>query len=190
MKTLIQSLLMLLVFTVLTGVLYPLLMTGAAQVLFPKQANGSLVVNGGVTNGSLLIGQIFTNAGYFVCRPSWPGYDATNSGGFNYGPASSNQVSNVTDWVRTVRDREKLPADYPLPADMVTASASGLDPDISVTNARIQAKRVAIARKLPEADVIKLIDNTSEHAIFGFWGVEKVNVLKLNLALDRIDSNR
>lgn len=186
MKTIIQSILLLLVLTLLTGIIYPLLITGVSQLLFPKQANGSLITRNGKFIGSELIGQSFTNSNYFNGRPSASDYDATNSGGFNLGTASSNLINTVSNRIITVRLQNSLATNDNIPPDMVLASSSGLDPDISVPNALIQVKRIAKARKLPESVVKDLIEKSAEKQIFGFWGMEKVNVLKLNRALDSL----
>lgn len=188
MKTIIQSLLFLLVFTLITGFIYPLLITGISQLVFSKQANGSLVVRNGKITGSELIGQLFTGAEYFQGRPSSSDYDATNSGGFNFGPASSNLIIAVSNRVIAVRKADDLAPGISIPPDMVLASASGLDPDISVSNAMIQTKRVAVVRKLPEEKVRLLIESLKEKQLSGFWGMEKINVLKLNIALDSMKS--
>jgi K+-transporting ATPase ATPase C chain len=186
MKLVIQSILMLVVFTVFTGIIYPMFITLVSQVAFNDQANGSLVKKDGKIIGSSLIGQSFTNDSYFNGRPSECDYDATNSGAYNYGPASSNLISMVKAKIDDVRKKNILGPDSPVPSDMVTASASGLDPDISIENASIQAKRISFLRNIPLARVMEIISNNSESRVFGFWGIDKVNVLKLNLALDSI----
>jgi len=176
----------LLVMTVLTGLIYPGLVTGICQILFAKQANGSLVsVNGSVV-GSSLIGQNFTKPEYFQPRPSAAGngYDASNSGGSNYGPTNQKLIDRVKTSITEFR---KQNPDYqgPIPSDLVTASASGLDPDISPASAEAQAARVAAARGVPLAKVRRLIARHIEGREFGFLGEPRVNVLELNLALDR-----
>jgi K+-transporting ATPase ATPase C chain len=171
-----------LLFAVLLGVAYPAALTGIGQVLFPAQANGSLIREGDRIVGSSLIGQQFTAPGYFRGRPSaaGKGYDATASSGSNFGPASQ----ALTDRVKT--DIAALPPqpNRAIPADLVTASASGLDPHISPAAAAFQAGRVAAARGLPEAAVRKLIDSYTETPLVGFVGEPRVNVLGLNRALD------
>lgn len=177
---------MLIVFTVLTGIIYPMFITLVAQTAFSDQANGSLIRKNGKVVGSSLIGQSFTNDIYFSGRPSESDYDATNSGAYNYGPASSNLITMVKANIADARKKNGLGHDSPVPSDMVTASASGLDPDISIENAMIQAKRVSFLRNIPIADLLKAISNNMDARLFGFWGIDKVNVLKLNILLDRL----
>ena len=184
--------LMLLIFTVITGVIYPLAVTGIAQVVFPHQANGSLIVIGGKAYGSELIGQQFDDPKYFWGRLSATGafpYNAfnadtlTGSSGSNYGPLNP----ALTDMVQARIDALKA-ADptntAPIPVDLVTASGSGLDPHISVAAALYQIHRVAQARGMSEAEVRTLVDEYTKGRQFGFLGEPTVNVLKLNLALD------
>jgi len=169
------------------GGLYPLLVYGLAQALFPARANGSLIVGAdGTVRGSCLIGQPFTGARYFHPRPSCAGagYDATRSGGSNLGPASRKLAEAVAERVRAYRAANGLAPGAPVPADAVTASASGLDPDISVANARLQCARVARARGLPVAVVQALVARHTTPPQFGLLGEARVNVLALNLALD------
>ena len=176
---------MLLIFTVITGVIYPLVVTGIAQVVFPQQANGSLIVKDGKAVGSELIGQQFDDPSYFWGRPSAANYNAAASSGSNYGPLNP----ALMDMVQTRIDALKA-ADpdntLPIPVDLVTASASGLDPHISVASALYQVSRVATARGLNEADVIALVNQYTEGHQFGFLGEPRVNVLLLNIALDEI----
>ena len=176
---------MLLILTILTGVVYPLLVTGIAQVAFPHQANGSLIVIDGKTYGSELIGQQFDEPKYFWGRLSAAGYNASASSGSNYGPLNT----ALTDMVQARIDALKA-ADpdnsAPIPVDLVTASGSGLDPHISVAAALYQVHRVAAARELSEAEVTSLIEKYTEGRQFGIFGEPRVNVLLLNLALDGI----
>lgn len=172
--------------TVLLGVIYPLAITGISQVVFPRQANGSLVTANGKVLGSELIGQNFARPEYFQPRPSAAGndgYDATASGGSNYGPTSQKLVDRVKASIDKFR---KDNPDYtgPLPADLVTASASGLDPHLSPDSAEAQAARVAKARGASVSDVNRLIAEFTEGPDLGLLGEPRVNVLKLNLALD------
>jgi potassium-transporting ATPase KdpC subunit len=176
---------MLLIFTVITGVIYPLAVTGIAQVVFPYQANGSAIVFDGKTYGSELIGQQFDDPKYFWGRPSAAGYNAAASSGSNYGPlnpALTDIVQARIDALKTADPNNTLP----IPVDLVTASGSGLDPHISVASALYQAHRVASARGWSEADVQSLITQYTKGRQFGIFGEPRVNVLKLNLALDGI----
>ncbi len=184
MKLIYQSIALLIIMTVLTGIFYPLLITGIAQLAFPKQANGSLIVKDGKIIGSELIGQSFTNDIYFQGRPSASDYDSTNSGGFNLGPCSSNLILAVSNRIAEIRKINKLDDTAKIPPDMALASASGLDPDISIENAEIQAKRIAGKRNISIEKIKKIIEDNKENGKYGFWGIEKVNVLKLNMALD------
>lgn len=175
---------MMLAMTILTGLIYPPLITGLCQLAFPHQANGSLIRYQGHIAGSALIGQNFTSAGYFQPRPSAVGYDASNSGASNYGPTSRKLFDRVKASIQAFRKAN--PAFRgPIPSDLVTASASGLDPDISLASAEAQASRVAEARKISLSQLRLLIKSQAQHRRFGFLGEPMVNVLKLNLALNR-----
>jgi K+-transporting ATPase ATPase C chain len=179
------AVLMTVVLTVLLGVVYPLVMTGIAQVVFPVQANGSLMRSrdGGVI-GSALLAQEFTRAEYFHARPSANGYDATNSGGSNLGPTNQKLIDAVKDRTAAYRSENGLAADAPVPVDAVTTSASGLDPDISPANALLQSARVAKARNMSEDQVRSMVNQYTDGRTLGILGEPRVNVLKLNLALD------
>lgn len=172
--------------TLLLGVGYPLLITGLAQLLFPTQANGSLVKHDGRVVGSELIGQQFTRFEYFHPRPSaaGDGYDATASGGSNLGPTSKALAKRVS--AEAARLAEENPGLRPghIPADMATTSASGLDPDISLANADAQVARIAQARGMSEDEVRRIIGSNLTDRQFGLLGEPRVNVLRLNLALD------
>lgn len=173
--------------TIVLGVLYPLAITGISQVLFPHQANGSLVTVGGKVVGSELIGQNFSRPEYFQPRPSAAGndgYDPTASGGSNYGPTSQKLVDRVKASIDKFR---KDNPDYtgPLPADLVTASASGLDPHISPDSAAAQMARVAKARGVSADQISQLVAGLTEGPDLGLLGEPRVNVLKANLALDQ-----
>lgn len=176
---------MIVVMTVLTGLVYPAVVTGLAQVLFPAKAHGSLIGKDGKVVGSVLIGQTFTKPEYFHPRPSaaGAGYDASASGGSNYGPTSQKLIDRVKASVAQYRAENP---DYTgdIPADAVTASASGLDPHISPANAAIQVGRVAKARGASLGEVQTLVDRWTEHPWLGFIGEPRVNVLQVNLGLD------
>src|SRR5512138_2284967 len=174
---------MLLILTVITGVVYPLVVTGIAQAAFPQQANGSLVVIDGKTYGSELIGQQFDDPKYFWGRLSAAGYNASASSGSNYGPLNPALMKAAQARIDALRAAD--PGNTaPIPVDLVTASGSGLDPHISVAAALYQIHRVAAARGLEEAQVRALIEKYTEGRQFGILGEPRVNVLLLNLALD------
>jgi potassium-transporting ATPase KdpC subunit len=190
MKLFIQSILLTIVFTVLTGVLYPLVITGIAQVAFRDQANGSLIVRDGKVVGSELLAQQFTGDKYFWPRPSAGGYATVPSGASNLGPTSQALQSNVTANAAAFRTGNKLAADAPVPADMVFTSASGLDPHISPEAARLQIARVAAARGISADQVKALMEKFVESPQWGVFGEERVNVLRLNLALDDLNAKK
>lgn len=205
-RQIIPSFAMVLVFTVLLGLLYPLAVSGVALGLFNDKANGSLVRRDGEVVGSALIGQTFAAPEYFHSRPSADGYVAgaqgggTYSYGSNYGPTAEallngeddpettdvdeSETNGVDDLVRAYREENGLAADAEVPVDAVTSSGSGLDPHISVANARLQAPRVAEARGIEVETVLGLIDDNTAARDLGFLGEPAVNVLELNLALD------
>jgi K+-transporting ATPase ATPase C chain len=167
--------------------IYPLVVFGAGQLLFPKQANGSLVLDAaGKPIASTLLGQTFSADKYFNPRPSaaGTGYDSTSSGGSNYGATSQALHDAVKQRVADYRKANNLPDTQPVPADAVTASGSGLDPHISVKNALFQLPRVAKVRGMGEDDLKKLVDRCTDGRDFGILGEPGVNIVKLNLALD------
>src|SRR5262245_38115180 len=175
--------LMTVVTTVLLGLIYPLAITGAAQLLFADKANGQLLERDGVTVGSRLIGQGFSQPGYFRSRPSATStpYDAANSGGSQLGPTNKKLVDAVTANVDAAR-REN--PGTPVPIDLVTASASGFDPHLSPAAAAFQVPRVARERHVPEAEIQRAVEGHTEGRQLGFLGEPRVNVLELNMALD------
>ncbi len=183
------SIIAILVFTFLCGVAYPLLMTMIARASFPGLSEGSLIAINGELKGSALLGQAFTKPGYFQGRPSAtdPEYNASGSGASNAGPTNAGFLSQVRKRTDMVRGKYGLAADASIPADLVTASASGLDPHISVESALLQAGLVARERKIELADIEKLIRRHTEKPFLGFWGNERVNVLLLNRDLDLLE---
>ncbi len=182
-KNFVIAVLMTIVTTLLLGVVYPLVVTGLAQVMFPGKANGQLIERDGKVIGSRIIGQAFSSAGYFRSRPSaaGAGYDAANSAGTNLGPTNKKLIDAVTTAVNAAKLENPGTA---VPIDLVTTSASGLDPHISPASAAFQAPRVARERGAPEAEIRRLVDAHSEGRQLGFLGEPVVNVLELNLALD------
>jgi K+-transporting ATPase ATPase C chain len=183
------ALLMLIAFTVVTGFVYPLAVTGIGQSVFHHKANGSLVERNGEVVGSALIGQQFSDVKYFWPRPSaaGAGYDPTASSGSNLGPTNADFLTTVAERVAQYRKDNGLDDTVLVPVDAVTASASGLDPQISLANATLQAPRVATARGLTVDQVLVLVHDSIEKRPLGFLGDEGVNVLRLNIALDDAD---
>ena len=179
---------MLIVFTVITGLAYPLVVTGIAQGVWHGKANGSIIEVNGQKVGSKWIGQTFTEPGYFHPRPSaaGDGYDGGSSSGSNLGPTNERFLQDVSARIEAYRQENGLTTETLVPVDAVTASASGLDPDISAANARLQAPRVAEARGLTTDQVLALVDDHTDGRGLGFLGEKAVNVLELNLALDRL----
>lgn len=194
MKTALRALLATIVLAALTGLLYPVAMTALAQVAFRAKADGSLVSDNGTVVGSSLIGQGWTGPGWFRGRPSAVQDDASTSSGSNLGPTSATLADEIHEQIAAVL---KLEGPYnpaltaaDIPADLVTASASGLDPDISVASARLQGPRIAAVRGLTLDQVLQLIDAHTAGKDLGFLGEQRVNVLELNLALDQMAPQR
>jgi K+-transporting ATPase ATPase C chain len=186
-RQLVPALVVFLAFTVLTGVAYPLAVTGVAQIAFPGRADGSLIERNGEVVGSRLVGQTVSGLRYFHPRPSaaGDGYDAMASGPSNLGPTNEELLAAVRQRRIEYRRENVLPGNAAVPIDALTASGSGLDPHISPANARLQAPRVARARELPVDRVLALVDSHTDDRSLGFLGEPGVNVLELNLALDR-----
>ncbi len=188
MKQLMRAVLIFIVLSLMTGLAYPLVVTGLAELFFPWKASGSLITDRGRVVGSALIGQKFTKARYFHGRPSANDYDASNSGGTNFGPASAQFIQEVKARVEQTRIEDNLRPDAPIPADLVLASGSGLDPDISVESASIQIPRVAKERAVSEEVLKDLVARAAEEQ--GGWVEPRVNVLRLNMATDRLPGQK
>jgi K+-transporting ATPase ATPase C chain len=186
-KEIKTAVLIFIAFSLLTGLIYPLLMTGIIQMAIPERASGSLVVMDGRIIGSELIGQNFSGPGYFHGRPSAVGHMANGSGGSNLGPTSSKLMEETQNRIESVRLENGLSFDIPVPADLVLASGSGLDPHISVEGAILQVPRIARSRDLPEFKVMALVNQSIEPAILGIFGQDRVNVLRLNIGLDGLN---
>ena len=182
-RNLVAAVLMTIVTTLILGIVYPLVITGIAQVAFPDKANGQLIKRNGKVVGSRIIGQGFSSPGYFHSRPSAAGmgYDAANSAGSNLGPTNKKLVDAVKANVGAAR---KENPGAPVPIDLVTTSASGFDPHITPASADFQVPRIARERGMSEADVSRLVAAHTEGRQLGFFGEPRVNVLELNLALD------
>jgi potassium-transporting ATPase KdpC subunit len=181
-KNLVTAILMTLATTVLLGIVYPLVVTGIAQVLFPKNANGQLIEANGKVIGSRLIAQAFTAPGYFHPRPSAVAYDPTNSNGTQWGPTNQKLIDRVKNDVTAATTENP---GTPVPIDLVTASASGFDPEITPAAAAFQLARVAKARGITDGQLRELVSRHTENRQLGFLGEPRVNVLELNLDLDR-----
>ncbi len=186
LKSLKPAALLLGIFTILLGMIYPLFMRGVGDLFFPACANGSFIYKDGKIIGSELIAQNFTKPEYFHPRPSAANYDGTNSQGSNLGPTSLKLDTAIKERLHTYRTENNLPHDSKIPADAVTSSGSGLDPHISPENAYLQAERVAKARNLPSKQVENLIKTHTESKSLFLFGTPRVNVLKLNIALDTL----
>lgn len=183
-KNFITAILMTIATTILLGIIYPLVITGLAQLLFHDKANGQLIEKDGKIIGSRIIGQSFTSARYFHSRPSAAGngYDAANSSASNLGPTNQKLIDRVRTDVATLHTENP---DVPIPVDLVTTSGSGLDPDISPAAAYFQVSRIARERGISEAQLNQLIQNHIENRQLGILGEPRINVLELNLALDQ-----
>lgn len=177
------------IMTLLTGVIYPLAITGLAQILFPGEANGSIIADAGRVVGSSLIGQSFTDERYFWGRlsatPGWP-YNASASSGSNLGPLNPALAQRAQQRIQALKKDGPVPSPAAIPVDLVTSSASGLDPHISPASALLQVPRIARVRGLPEKTIARLVETHIEGRQFGVLGEPRVNVLALNLALDKM----
>ena len=178
--------------SVICGLIYPLGITAVSQAIFPRQSNASVIKNGDIVIGSHLIGQLFTRAEYFHGRPSAtdPPYDASNSSGSNLAPSSVKLLEQVKVRLEQIRQENGLPSNMPVPADLILASASGLDPHISAEAALLQVPRISRERKIPESVIEKIVGQNTEKTFLGVWGSERVNVLQLNIVLDSIKVQR
>jgi potassium-transporting ATPase KdpC subunit len=185
MKELKNAILIFVVFTILLGIIYPLIITGISQLAFPEQANGYLINENGTIIGSQLIGQDFLSPAYFHGRPSVIDYNSSTSSGSNLGPTNKKLIDNVTERMQQIKAEDTLTSNTTIPADLVLASGSGLEGYIYTDSAIIQVSRIAKARGISEYEVLKIIKNNEENTFFGF-GKEIVNVLKLNIALDNL----
>jgi K+-transporting ATPase ATPase C chain len=181
------AMLLFIAFSLLTGLIYPLLMTGIIQIAMPEQASGSLIVMNGKVVGSELIGQNFTSPGYFHGRPSAVNYAGDGSGASNFGPTNAKLMEQVSRRISEVRRENNLSSNATVPSELVLTSGSGLDSHISMEGAMLQVPRVAVARGIPESEVKVLVYQHIESAQFGIMGQERVNVLNLNLALDKLN---
>jgi len=186
MKEIRTTIYVVLVLSLLLGILYPLLVTGIGQLAFPWRASGSLVTVSGRVVGSELIGQQFASLRYFHGRPSASDYNALASGASNFGPSNASFLALVRERVAALRTEEGLPDRAAVPADLVLASGSGLDPDISVEGALVQVRRIAETRELDSVVVRNLVERMAVAPFLGAFGERRVNVLRLNLALDAL----
>ena len=185
-KLILQSVRQILVWTVIAGVVYPVIVTVIAQLAFRDRANGSLIAKGDAIAGSELLGQQFTGTNYFWSRPSACTYTTLPSGASNLGPTSGQLQTNVLNNLAALRSAHNLATNAPVPADLLFASGSGVDPHISPEAARFQIARVAASRSLPVERITALVESLVEPPQYGFLGEARVNVLKLNLALDAL----
>jgi len=190
MQKLITSFRVFIICTILFGLIYSLLMAGIGQIIFPHQANGSLLMRNDKVIGSTLIAQEFTSPKYFHSRFSAINYNAASSGGSNLAPSSKKLIDLTKDHIQQIRLENGLSTDLQLPADIALSSASGLDPQISWDNAMLQLPRVAKQRGLSEKKLKRIVRANTSHDFVGIWGQEAVNVLELNLALDELGNNK
>jgi len=186
MRHLKQAILIFCVFAILCGLVYPLFITLVSQLLFPHKSNGSMITAGNKAVGSELIGQRFDSPRYFYGRSSStdPAYNASDSAASNFGPTNAHFLDEVRRRVVEIRNANGLPANTPIPGDLVLASASGLDPHISVEAAMLQVRRISLERGMSVSELEGIVRRHIEHPLMGIWGQSRVNVLKLNLALD------
>jgi len=187
-----RSLLVFAGLSLICGLIYPLIITGISQIIFFPESNASIIKKGDIIIGSQQIGQLFTGRKYFHGRPSAsdPPYDASNSGGSNLAPSSAKLLGQVQTRIEQVRRENRLPANTPIPSDLVLASASGLDPHISVDAALLQVPRIAQERKITLPDIERMIHQNTQHPFLGIWGKERVHVLNLNIALDNFKTQQ
>jgi potassium-transporting ATPase KdpC subunit len=188
-KNILKSFLFYIIFIIILGLLYPLVVTGISRIIFPAKSQGSLIYAGQNIVGSELIGQNFIGDKYFHPRPSAAGkdgYDAMSSSGSNLAPTNEDFISTVSERLVDFKKENNLPDNTIIPADIVTASGSGLDPNISIESAMLQVERISKARGIPVNEIQDLIAKNRENRILGFLGEPKVNVLKLNLLLDNL----
>jgi potassium-transporting ATPase KdpC subunit len=192
MREFTRAILIFVTMTVILGLAYPFAMTGISQLFFPKKANGSLIVSDNKLVGSALIGQSFSHPKYFRGRPSAleKPYDASNSGGTNFGPSNAKFLEEIGKRIEKIRKEDTLDPGALVPADLVLASASGLDPHISVEAAMLQVPRIAKARGLQESEVQDTLRRSAEGPLFGFLGDRRINVLRLNMALDELSRRK
>lgn len=183
MKDVKRGIKLTLIFMIMLGVIYPLVMTGISKLIFPSKSNGSLVYNNGQLIGSSLIGQQFTDGRWFQGRPSALNYDASKSGGTNLAMSNPEFTKEVNKNIQDFLSKNPSVKQQDIPTDMITASASGLDPDITVASAKLQAARVAKANGMTVDEVDKIIDNNKKGKFLGIFGQERVNILTLNMQL-------
>jgi potassium-transporting ATPase KdpC subunit len=188
MRLVVQSVMMLMIMTVMLGFIYPLAMTGIGQIAFKEMANGSLVLKNSKPAGSMLIGQNFVSAKYFHGRPSSGNYNALLSGGSNFGPTNKKLIDRAAGLAAAVRKDNGMPDNAAVPSEMALASGSGLDPHISLGSALLQIPRIAAERNIKKDEIIRIVRSLSEKQ---YWiaGYDFVNVFKLNIALDELGKN-